>query len=141
MSDPFLIDECLTPELVGIAHAEGFEAYHVAHCGLSGAKDPVIFARISERGFIFVTNNRDDFINLVKNADLHAGLIVIVPQCRREGQKHLFKLALDRLRKAGNLTNKVLEIDENGETQVYDLPKPCLMSQREVVQQNRKAQG
>jgi predicted nuclease of predicted toxin-antitoxin system len=122
MSDGLLIDECLTPELVGIAHEQGFEAYHVAHYGMSGATDCVVFEEVSNRGFVFVTNNRDDFIDLVETADLHAGLIVIVPQVRRETQKELFQLALTRLKEIGDLTNKVLEIDEDGRIQIYDLP-------------------
>jgi predicted nuclease of predicted toxin-antitoxin system len=58
VSDPFLIDECLSAELPAIAHALGFEAYHVAHFGFAGAPDHVVFAKVSERGFVFVTNNR-----------------------------------------------------------------------------------
>jgi predicted nuclease of predicted toxin-antitoxin system len=42
-----LIDECLSPELVGIAHESGFEAHHVAHCGLSGAKDAAVFEKVA----------------------------------------------------------------------------------------------
>lgn len=123
MSAGMLIDECLSPELVGLAHESGFEAYHVAHYGLSGAKDSAVFEKVAERGFIFVTNNRGDFIELVEKAELHAGLIVIVPQVRREGQKIFFKRALDRLKQVGDLTNKILEVDENGEVAVYDLPR------------------
>src|SRR5712691_1560506 len=37
VSDPLLIDECLSAELPAIAHELGFEAYHVAHFGLAGA--------------------------------------------------------------------------------------------------------
>ncbi len=40
VSDPLLIDECLSAELPAIAHELGFEAYQVAHFGLAGAPDP-----------------------------------------------------------------------------------------------------
>ncbi len=122
MSDPLLIDECLSAELPAIAHELGFEAYHVAHFGLAGAPDQVIFARISERGFIFVTNNRDDFVQLVEKADLHAGLIVFISQGRRDAQKAMFRAALLHILEIGGLTNRVLEIEQNCEIRVYELP-------------------
>ena len=69
MNDPLLIDECLSAELPALAHELGFEAYHVAHFGLAGAPDHVVFAKVKERGFIFVTNNRDDFVELACRLD------------------------------------------------------------------------
>jgi predicted nuclease of predicted toxin-antitoxin system len=59
VNDPFLIDECLSAELPAVAHELGLEAYHVAHFGLAGAPDHAVFAKVRERSFIFVTNNRD----------------------------------------------------------------------------------
>src|SRR5689334_18733389 len=103
MSDRILIDECLSVELTQVAHELGFEAYHVAHHGMSGLKDYELVAKISEGGFIFVTNNRDDFVDLVAKADLHAGLIVIVPNVRREAQTKLFRAALEHVRMAGSM--------------------------------------
>ncbi len=35
----FLIDECLSPTLCDVAHEAGHLAFHVAHRGLSGARD------------------------------------------------------------------------------------------------------
>jgi len=74
-----LIDECLHESLVGIAHAEGFEATHVNHLGLSGKPDWELAERIVKDEFTFVTNNRIDFIRLFDETEPHAGLIVIVP--------------------------------------------------------------
>jgi predicted nuclease of predicted toxin-antitoxin system len=122
MSDPILIDECLSVELPRVAHELGFEAYHVAHYGLSGLKDPALFAKINERGFIFVTNNREDFVDLIAEVDLHAGLIIILPNVRGEAQKVLFRTALEHILKIGSMLNRVLEIDGNCEIRVYNLP-------------------
>jgi hypothetical protein len=69
-----------------------------------------------------VTNDRDDFLDLLGKVELHAGLIVIVPQCRREAQKALFRAALEHLQKIGSLTNQVLEVNEDRRIAVYDLP-------------------
>ena len=90
--------------------------------GMSGLKDHALFAEIARSGFIFVTNNREDFVELVAEADLHAGLIVIVPNVRRQVQKALFRAALQHVLKIGTLLNRVLEIDGNGDIRVYYLP-------------------
>lgn len=119
MTERFLIDECLSVALVPVAHEEGFEVYHVAHIGLAGAKDRTVFARVREEGFVFATNNRADFLH---DVDLHAGLLVIVPSCRRDVQVALFRTALQRVAAIGSMVNKILEIDEGGRIHVYDWP-------------------
>ena len=123
MSDRLIVDECLTPDLVPIAHEAGFEAYHVAYFGLSGRPDHVVFEKVTSGGFIFVTNDREDWRTLFLTADLHAGLIVILPNCRRDAQKILFRAALSRVKEIGGLENKALEINANGEITVSDLTK------------------
>jgi predicted nuclease of predicted toxin-antitoxin system len=75
----FLIDECLHESLVGIAHTNGLDATHVNHLGLSGESDRKLVERIMKDEFTFVTNNRADFLHLFARTELHAGLIVIVP--------------------------------------------------------------
>ena len=61
----FLIDEYLSPKNVDVAHAAGFDAYHVAHRGWSGLPDSSILAHVLEEEMILVTNNRHDFLQLV----------------------------------------------------------------------------
>ena len=54
------------------AHAAGLETTHVNHLGLSGQPDWAIAKRVAEDGsFIFVTDNRTDFIQLFHGMDLH----------------------------------------------------------------------
>ena len=86
----FLIDECLHESLVGVAHDAGFEAMHVNHLGLSGQPYWLLTERIVEGEFTFVTNNRVDFIGLFGKMELHAGLIVIVPNLAPALQRGLF---------------------------------------------------
>ena len=69
-----------------------------------------------------MTNNRDDFVDLVAKADLHAGLIVIVPNVRREIQIKLFRAALERVKTITSMINRVLEVEEGCAVRVYDLP-------------------
>jgi uncharacterized protein DUF5615 len=57
----------------------GFDAIHVNHLGLSGKPDRDLADRIVRDEFTFVTNNRIDFLQLFARMEVHAGLIVLVP--------------------------------------------------------------
>jgi predicted nuclease of predicted toxin-antitoxin system len=115
----FLIDECLHTSLVQLANAEGHEAYHVAHIGMAGAKDGQIIRTIVTEDYTLVTNNAVDFRELYQAEDLHAGLIIIVPQVRPEIQRQLFSAALEEIG-ADELINEVLEIDLDDDLAVFD---------------------
>ncbi len=120
----FLIDECLHESLVRVAHSAGFEASHVNHLGLSGKPDWELAERIAKAEFTFVTNNRVDFIGLFGKMDLHAGLVVIVPNLAPALQRCLFQATLQYL--AGkSLINAVIEVTSDGKTATcveYQLP-------------------
>ena len=109
----FLIDECLHESLIAVAHGAGFEATHVNHLDLSGKPDWELADRIVADEFTFVTNNRVDFIRLFGHMELHAGLIVIVPNVVPSVQRTLFEAAL--LYMAGKaLINSALEVSLEG---------------------------
>jgi predicted nuclease of predicted toxin-antitoxin system len=111
----FLIDECLHEPLIGVAHGGGFEATHVNHLGLSGRPDWELAERIVKDEFTFVTNNRVDFIRLFGKMELHAGLIVIVPNAVPALQRALFEAAILYL--AGKeLTNSAIELSLEDKT-------------------------
>lgn len=118
----FLIDECLSPELVTAANNRGFEAYHVAHRGWGGLKDPQLLPKLISEELILVTNNRDDFMALIRGVELHPGLIVIIESVRRPGQLAYFDAALDVLSDIKSMINKVVEVAEGGVVTVYDIP-------------------
>ena len=105
----FLIDECLHESLVGVAHGAGFEATHVNHLGLSGKPDWELADRTVNDEFTFVTNNRVDFIWLFGRMELHAGLIILVPNVTPVLQRALFKAAIQYLA-GGDLLNAVIEV-------------------------------
>jgi predicted nuclease of predicted toxin-antitoxin system len=120
----FLIDECLHQSLVGLAHAAGFEATHVNHLGLSGQPDWALAERIIKDEFALVTNNRVDFIQLFGKMDMHAGLIVLVPNVVPALQRALFQAALQYLGQR-DLINSVIEVRLEGKAVrcvEYDLP-------------------
>jgi Domain of unknown function (DUF5615) len=60
----FLVDECLSVELVTVAAEAGCEAHHVAHVGKAGWKDWNVLRHASESDFVLVTNNAADFRKL-----------------------------------------------------------------------------
>jgi len=125
----FLVDECLSPDLVAVARNRGFpQSTHVTWLGLTSRKDWTIVQRAIEDGYVLVTNNTTDFAPLVGRQDLHAGLVCLnaVPGLMSlEAQKALFEQALDEL--AGKEpVNKVVEItlvdDRSVKTDRYDCP-------------------
>lgn len=118
----FLIDECLSPELVTAANNRGFEAYHVVHRGWGGLKDPQLLLKLISEELILVTNNRDDFLALIRGVELHPGLIVIIENARRPGQLAYFDAALDVLSDMKSMINKVIEVAAGGVVTVKDMP-------------------
>jgi predicted nuclease of predicted toxin-antitoxin system len=120
----FLIDECLSVDLVAVAAQAGHEAHHVAHVGRSGWKDWNVARYALDGDFVVVTNNASDFRRLFARQPLHAGLIILLPAVGRVLQRKLFRAALDELAVIGDLINRVLEVDLDGDdvmTEIYDL--------------------
>jgi predicted nuclease of predicted toxin-antitoxin system len=121
----FLIDECLSVELVSVAGQAGHEAQHVARVGKAGWKDWNVVRYARDGDFILVTNNASDFRRLYAAAPLHAGLVILIPVVGRELQQKLFRAALDKLAITGEPVNRVLEVDLDGEEislTLYDWP-------------------
>lgn len=125
----FLIDECLSPDLVAVARNRGFpQSTHVNWLGLTSRKDWTIVQCAIENGYVLVTNNTTDFTSLVERQDVHAGLVCLNAASglmSLEAQKVLFEQALDEL--AGKEpVNEVVEItltdDRSVKTDRYDCP-------------------
>jgi predicted nuclease of predicted toxin-antitoxin system len=120
----FLIDECLHTSLVGLAHEVGHLCDHVNFLGLSGLKDWQLMAKIRDADYTFVTNNRSDFSALFEEEELHARLIVIIPNVAPSRQRDLFRAALAHIG-SRDLTNAILEVDLVGATAVcHEFPYP-----------------
>ncbi len=106
----FLIDECLHTSLVTLAHDAGHVCEHVNFLGLGGRKDWQLMTKIRSEDYTFVTNNRTDFAALYAKEELHAGLVIIVPNVVPSRQRELFAAALSHIGKR-DLMNAVLEVD------------------------------
>jgi len=121
----FLIDECLTVDLVSIAMQSGHQAHHVAHIGKAGWKDWNIAAFATAGDFVLVTNNASDFKGIYKRQALHAGLVIIIPNANRTIQQRIFQAVIEELMDVGELINRVLEANITGDDVVfktYNLP-------------------
>jgi predicted nuclease of predicted toxin-antitoxin system len=115
----FLIDECLSIDLITVGSQAGHEAQHLARVGKSGWKDWNVASYAVEGGFVLVTNNASDFRRLYATQPLHAGLIVIIPSVNRLVQQQLFQGALDELASFGEPVNHILEVDIEGGTAIF----------------------
>jgi predicted nuclease of predicted toxin-antitoxin system len=122
----FLIDECLHTSLVDVAQRHGHEAHHVNWLGLSGATDRGLMPRIVEEDFTFVTNNAADFRRLYTRQEVHAGLVIIVPQVAPARQRALLASLLGTLDPDDALLNEVIEVSLDGDEVIitrYELPE------------------
>jgi predicted nuclease of predicted toxin-antitoxin system len=78
-----LLDEHVSPSLVGKLGDKGVFAAAATHVGLSGEADAKIWNYAFENDFVVVTGDVRDFIRLL-NVEVHPGLIVTFrPQCKR----------------------------------------------------------
>lgn len=135
----FLIDECLSPDLVATAINAGFpESSHVTWLGKAGWKDWELKTFILDGDWTFVTRNSADFRGTAESpgtkgqyADvpIHAGLICLngPDGMRSPLQRELFQAALDEIGGAEQFINEVIEVDLeelNGDFAIrrYNLP-------------------
>ena len=130
-----LIDECLSPELVGMAVAAGHaESTCVRDRGWSGKKDWELMTIVVTSDFTLVTNNSGDFRGggpadlggEHAKQEIHAGLICLnAPRMSLTKQRELFAIALDEIANLPDLVNQALEVfeSEDGEVtlEIYDI--------------------
>lgn len=79
---------------------------------------------ILEGDYTFVTNNRSDFLALYRQAPVHAGLLIIVPNVTPLRQRELFQAVLEHIGHS-EVVNAVVEVEYVGgriECREYPLP-------------------
>lgn len=136
----FLIDECLSPELVQMAVKAGHvDSTCVRDRGLSGAKDWKLIEHVVAGDFTLVTHNSVDFRGGGPDKlggehakqPIHAGLVCLnsVHAMDLQRQLDLFHIALDELGAMTDLVNQALELfeqeDGSVEVVIYDIPDPA----------------
>lgn len=121
-----LLDECVSPR---VSHALNADGQHfvtsLRDVGSLGDPDYKVLRRCIEQDLVLVTQDARDFRNLVSRVDIHPGLIIL-PNLDRERTETLLRQAIDHLDGCGDaavlMVNRVLEMDEEGNTHIYDLP-------------------
>lgn len=124
LRERFLIDECLSGELVATAKARGYDADYVPHIGKGGWQDWNLVPFAIANDYILVTLNRRDFLKQHANFGVHPGLVILIPQApnnKKPHQAELFERALDALASMNrDLMNKVLEVLQDGSVHIRD---------------------
>ena len=107
------------------AAAFGYAAFHVAHRGWAALQDPQLLRRVLDEELTLVTNNWIDFRPMLERQEVHPGIVVILPNVRRDRQMELFAAALGALQEHDpplDMINTVLEVDECGTVTMFALP-------------------
>jgi predicted nuclease of predicted toxin-antitoxin system len=105
----FLVDECLHISLIPLAHSAGHACDHVNFLGLGGQKDWQLMDKIRDGDYTFVTNNGCDFTSLYSHEQLHAGLVIIIPNVT-PSRRQLFQAALEHIG-TRDLRNGIVEVE------------------------------
>lgn len=120
----FLIDECLSADLVATAKARGYDADYVPHIGKAGWQDWNLVPYAVDNDYIVVTLNRRDFLKQHAAIEVHPGLVILIPQApdnRGQHQAGLFEKALDAYAAMNDeLVNKVMEVRADGSVHVRE---------------------
>lgn len=72
-----LLDEMISPAAAIALAAEGIDAWRVRDRGLEGTTDHELLDRAYDEDRILVTFNVGDFEKLVRERELHAGVVLI----------------------------------------------------------------
>ncbi len=122
----FLVDENLSPLLVGPVRARGFEATHVNHLGLRTEADWDLLRIVAAQSWVLVTNNAIEFRGRYREIELHPGVVFLLPAVRCGAQLRLFEAALQHVQNRPDLVNTALDVmlDDEGKPVVtaYGLP-------------------
>lgn len=121
-----LLDENLSPVVaLTLAREDGIDACHVRDRGLLGWEDPEVFERAFQEDRIVVTCNVNDFLELARRCELHAGLILIEQSA---GLKRPQLLAVIRAAvtfiEGHDMVNRVLWVNTDGTMEFEDIPTP-----------------
>jgi predicted nuclease of predicted toxin-antitoxin system len=122
-----LLDEHISPSLTAKLAELGVFAQAVAHVGLSGQPDRLVWAFASQHEMAVVTTNAADFLDLLEDAELHPGLILLRESgLHREQQWQRLEPAIRFIQSqydADYLVNKVIDILSPGEFRILEVPK------------------
>ncbi len=117
----FLIDECLSPTLVVMAHERDFpESTHVTWIGLRSRQDWALVRRAVEDDYVLVTHDSADFTALMEHEPYHPELVcmnVAHGLMSLDVQQRLFGYAMTLIADV-DLTGQIVEITLTAERKV-----------------------
>jgi predicted nuclease of predicted toxin-antitoxin system len=109
-----LLDENITPAAAVALAAEGIDAWHVRDRGLEGATDHELLERAYLEDRVLVTINVGDFERLVRERELHAGVVLIERAgLLRDEQIELLRKIATVISEHGALVNEVLRVADD----------------------------
>jgi predicted nuclease of predicted toxin-antitoxin system len=114
----FLIDESLSPVVVGVATASGFQAERIQELGLAMMDDAAVRDLALANGAMLVTNNARDFRRFYAAVTTHPGLVIVRPNVNRDAQAALFRSVLTALGRIDTLAGMLLEVQRTGEVRL-----------------------
>jgi len=118
-----LLDENISPAVAPALAVDGADAWHVRDRGLEGATDHELLDRAYAEDRILVTLNVGDFEKLVRERELHAGVVLIERSgLRRDEQIALMKKVAAALAEHGALINEVLRVADDETMSFESLP-------------------
>ena len=121
-----MLDENLSPAVaVTLANDDGIDACHVRDRAMLGREDPEVFERAFKEDRIVVTCNVDDFAQLARSSELHAGLILIEQSVglKRPQLLAVIRAAVTLIESSGHdMANRVLWVNLDGTMRFEDIP-------------------
>ena len=122
-----LLDENISPALVGLLAGLDVYSQSVPHVGLAGRTDHVVWQYALDHDFAVVTTNARDFIELL-DAPVHPGLIVLRESgLSRQEQWEWLISVVEYVKRSGDedfLLNKLIEITGVGQFKIRGIPEP-----------------
>lgn len=101
----------------------GFPCRAVAHVGLRGQPDHVLFNQAFEADEIFVTANAEDFLDLAAKCELHPCLILLREgELSKEGQFDRILAALNAASALDSWVNTVVDVYSSVEIEILVIP-------------------
>lgn len=98
-------------------------AVHVVHLGRAGTPDFRLVNELVDEGYLVVTRNARDFRRLLARVEVHAGLVLLMPNATATEQVRLFAAALDFVERMPDTINKVVEVHAVDDIRVSNLPE------------------
>jgi predicted nuclease of predicted toxin-antitoxin system len=101
---------------------DGIDACHVRDRGMLGVEDHVVLDKAFQEDRILVTANVDDFVQLARKRELHAGIVLIEDASLHRDEQLTIIRAVVAFTEGEDMANRVLWIGVDGHMRFEDVP-------------------